>query len=192
MHGGPGALLPSTGSGSTPFTGSASGYSEDMHVMPGCAVLLTPLTWQEEEGGEAGLCCGNTVLFTHLCSAQLRTCSSALENVLSSGSCSQRGCGRKKVQPLVAVWAPAPVAGGAGGRTVKGLRIQLHIAALRAQVPAAEGAGGKVAGVARQPRDAGRDPGVDAGARGGADPAQAQAHGQQPGDCRALAPLCRF
>ena len=34
-HGGHGALLPSTGSGSMPFTGSASGLSEDLHLMPG-------------------------------------------------------------------------------------------------------------------------------------------------------------
>ena len=38
VHGGHGPLLPSMGSGSTPFTGSASVYSEDLYVMPGCAV----------------------------------------------------------------------------------------------------------------------------------------------------------
>lgn len=70
VHGGHGPLLPSTGSGSNPFTGSASSYSEDLHAMPGCVVLLDWPTLQEEEE-EDSLCC-NTDLHVPLCSAQLR------------------------------------------------------------------------------------------------------------------------
>ena len=117
VHGGHGALLPSTGSGSTPFTGSASGYSEDLHVMPGCAVLPRRLTlWEEEEDS---LCC-DTNLYVPSCRGVVEGLQLALKSALSSGtSWFKRGCSRKKVQPHVAVRPSAPAAAGAGKRTVK-------------------------------------------------------------------------